>query len=256
MTRCAVAHKGWKKRIGNMAFFSRLVARARALHCLTHREASESSQWRRPMFVVGNGTNIPQQNQRAAVAEASPLRMVFIGRLAVEHKGLDLLVDAAAIARGELLRRGARIELYGPDYEGGAKILGDRTARLGLTGLVSLGGPVMGEVKRSILQRADVFLHTSRWEGHPMAVLEALAHGVPCLLTPGTNMSDEVIGNGAGWKVEESPDSVAQGLRTVLLADRRSLRLAGDKARELATEHYSWTSVATRSLEAYRQYAA
>jgi glycosyltransferase involved in cell wall biosynthesis len=256
MTRSAVAHKGWKKRLGNLAFFDRLVARAQALHCLTHREASESSQWGRPTFVVGNGTHAPRSVQRATIALSPPFRMVFIGRLAVEHKGLDLLVDAAAMARQDLLRRGARIELHGPDYEGGAKRLDDRIARLGLSGLVSLGGPVMGEVKQSILEQADVFLHTSRWEGHPMAVLEALAYGVPCLLTPGTNMAQEVAQNGAGWKVEESAGSIAEGLRHVLLAGRRSLCQIGAKARDLATSQYSWRSVATRSLEAYRQYAA
>ena len=49
----------------------------------------------------------------------------------------------------------------------------------------------------------DLFIHTFRFEGHPIAVLEALSYGIPCLLTPGTNMAGEVEAAGLDglWKL-------------------------------------------------------
>ena len=63
--------------------------------------------------------------------------------------------------------------------------------------VLKLCGPIAGADKKKVLKDADLFLHTSRSEGHPMGVLEALAYGIPCLLTPGTNMASEVAASGA-----------------------------------------------------------
>jgi glycosyltransferase involved in cell wall biosynthesis len=125
-----------------------------------------------------------------------------------------------------------------------------------LDGLVKLSGPVVGDAKAALLRRADVFLHPSRSEGHPMAVLEALAYGVPCLVTPVTNMAEEVAAAGAGWKMEPSPQGIAAGIRKAVTDGIDALQAAGEKARRLAVENYGWDKIAARSVEAYRKYAA
>lgn len=264
MTRQAVSHKKWKKRLGNLLFFRRMVDGARALHCLTEREADESAHWQRPAFVVSNGVDLPSRSggfppggRASGTPRSSPdRRLVFIGRLAARHKGLDLLVDACALARPHLVSSGARVELYGPDHQGDGKRIAERIAALELGGLVQLRGPISGGAKEELLGRADVFLHTSRWEGLPMAVLEALARGVPCLLTPGTNVASEVARAGAGWQVEPTPAGIAARLRQVVRSDRGELAAASAEARALAAGQYAWPQVAARSVEAYRRYAA
>ena len=77
-----------------------------------------------------------------------------------------------------------------------------------------------------------------------MAVLEALAMGVPCLVTPGTNMADEIAAAEAGWAVEPTAAGIAAGpapgprrrrrlapppQRQRPPAGRRPLRLARDR---------------------------
>lgn len=89
-----------------------------------------------------------------------------------------------------------------------------------------------------------------------MAVLEAMAYGLPCLLTPGTNMADEVAAAGAGWRVEDTVASIARGLGHVLDADPQALADAGRQARRLARDRYRWDGVAQRAVEQYRRWAA
>jgi len=256
MTRNAQAHRWWKKKLANLLYFNRFVGDAAALHFLTSREAALSGGWNRSAFVAGNGTHLPAPSQLAAPGRAGRLRMVFIGRLAVEHKGLDLLLDACALLRSQLHDRGVRVELYGPDYQGGQRALSHRIDRLRLHQPVALKGPVIGEAKTALLQQTDVFLHPSRYEGHPLSILEALAHGLPCLVTPGTNVADEVASAGAGWVVDPSPAGIAAGLETILQADQRALQQAGSNARQLALREYTWDRAANRALKAYRKWAA
>jgi glycosyltransferase involved in cell wall biosynthesis len=119
-----------------------------------------------------------------------------------------------------------------------------------------LGGTVRGRAKELVFKQADAFLHFSRYEGHPMAVLEALAYGVPCLLTPGTNMADVVADAGAGWEVPGSIAEIAAALVRVVDTNRQSLALASQRARRLALDQYSWHRVASGSVAQYRRFAA
>jgi len=252
MTRHAQVFRGWKKKIGNRLFFNRVVEKAVALHFLTDGEAEESGVWGRPAFVVGNGVPLPGDREISSPGRSQCLRIVFLGRLAVEHKGLDLLLDACARVRPLLRQRETRVELHGPDFRGGEKVLRGIIDELQLDEIVTVHGPVGDEQKWDLLRHTDVFVHTSRWEGHPNAVLEALAHGLPCLLTRATNMAGDVVAAGAGWSVETTPKAIAAGLCEILDCDRNTLREMGSRARDLAANQYGWDCVASQSVEAYR----
>jgi glycosyltransferase involved in cell wall biosynthesis len=256
LTRYAQAHGWWKKRIANLVFLNKLVAHAVALQCLTQGEAAASSRWNRPVFVVSNGVELPPESDLALQKPSEVgLRIVFMGRLDVSYKGLDMLLDACVLVRDKLRKAGARVELHGPDWKGSTKFLASRIGELGLAGVVALGGPVMGDAKRTLFRQADVFLHPSRSEGHPTAVLEALSYGVPCLLTPGTNMAEAVSSAGAGWEVEPSPAGIAAGIEKILQTERTRLPQAGVKARKLIARQFSWERIASSSVEAYRKYS-
>jgi glycosyltransferase involved in cell wall biosynthesis len=256
MTRYAQRQKWLKKRLGNLLFFGKLVARSKAVHCLTEREASASRGWHRPVVVEGNGVYPPDEVSLASPGRSPRRRIIFLGRLAVRIKGLDLLLDACADVRSELIRRGAKVELYGPDDRGSTAWLTARIAHLGLKDVIAMYPPVMGESKTLLLARADAFLHTSRSEGHPQAVLEALSFGLPCLVTPGTNVADELAAAEAGWVVEPSAASIAEGLRRILDEDDDRLRRLGANAREFAVSRYHWRHVAARTTELYRRCVA
>lgn len=253
MTRRAADRSRLKKFIANRLFYRNFVAGASAIHCLTAHEAEESQHWRRPIFVVGNGIKVHSFGDVSSDRKrtSKKMRAVFIGRLSIMHKGLDLLIKGfAEFIKGagtEVLE----LHLYGPDDRGSSKALKKLIEDLKLDDHVTLHGPVYEDVKHEVLNDADLFCLTSRFEGHPIAVLEALSYGIPCLLTPGTNMANEVSAAGAGWGVVESARGVAGGLRIAC----RDLAVVADlrtSAYQLSKQ-YAWASVAVETLKEYQQ---
>lgn len=104
--------------------------------------------------------------------DPEPGRIAAVGRL-LPIKGFDLLIEAAA----EL--PGAHVTIMG---EGEARAdLEARIAARGLSGRVTLPGHVAPERMREELRRASLFAMPSRFEGMPLALVEALATGCPAV---------------------------------------------------------------------------
>jgi glycosyltransferase involved in cell wall biosynthesis len=173
---------------------------------------------------------------------------LFLGRLAIEHKGLDRMLDAYAECR---VRKPdlPKLVLAGPDFRGDEAIIRDQIQRLGLQGCVDLPGPVTGDEKQRLFERASLFLHTSRWEGMPMSILEAMAWEIPCLLTKGTMMVPAVTEAGAGF---DAGDSVPEIVAAMEQASSADLPAMGRAARECVGKHFSWSTVAEKLAEVYR----
>jgi glycosyltransferase involved in cell wall biosynthesis len=117
--------------------------------------------------------------------------VVAAGRLTAQ-KGFETLL--AAMAEVNTVRP-ARLVILG---EGGLRSsLTRRAAELGLAGMVKMPGFV--ENPYAYMARADLFVLSSRWEGSPNALLEALATGTPgvatdCRSGPREIMTDPVCG--------------------------------------------------------------
>ena len=77
-----------------------------------------------------------------------------------------------------------------------------------------------------------------------MGLIEALSYGVPCLVTPGTNMSTEIKQEDAGWTCACSVDSIADGLQR-MIEEKKTLLEKSCNARRLATK-YDWGLLAER----------
>ncbi len=254
MSQYAQSVKPLKKRIGNLLFFSRMAAGAVAVQCVSEGEASITTQWNRPIFVAGNGVHLPPASRMAVPGSAGARRLLYLGRIDTEIKGLDLLVAACGTIQAELLESGTVIDLYGPDWTNSVVGLNQEIERLGLKSIVRIHDPVRGEVKASVFAEHDAFVQTSRTEAHSLAALEALGAGLPCLLTRSGHMADEVAEAGAGWAVETTAAGIAQGILHVLRIPVADLQQVGKNGRKLAAEQYSWQRSATLSVEAYQKY--
>lgn len=253
MTKEALRHKSLKKWLGRQIFFDSFVAGAAAIQYLTQGEFERSGDWSRPVMIAGNGVFLPPDTHLARPGSRIRRVFLFLGRLHIQHKGLDVLLDAVTRCQAELRQGRAAIRIVGPDWNGSANELMTEIAERALADLVSVEGPVWGEAKAREFAAADVFLHPSRTEGHPTAVLEALAHGLPVVLTPETNVLHEVLAAGAGWGVSCDPEDLAKTLRRLTVVDGAILTKAGQAAHRLVLERYTWEDVARKTLDKYRR---
>ena len=256
MSQYAQKVKPLKKRLGNLLFFRRMANGAMAIQCVSKGEAAITTQWKLPIFIAGNGVHLPPTSQMARPGSHATRRLLYLGRIDAEIKGLDLLVAACGKIRTELLQSGATLNLYGPDQHHSKAFLGKEIERLRLSDVVRIHDPVRGDAKAAVFAEHDAFLQTSRTEAHSLAALEALAAGLPCLLTRSGHMADDVAAAGAGWAVETSTEGIAQGLHRLLQTPVAELQQVGQNGRRMAAERYSWQKSATLSVQAYRTYLA
>jgi glycosyltransferase involved in cell wall biosynthesis len=170
-------------------------------------------------------------------------QFLFLGRLDIWQKALDHMVVGFAASLREN-NRGQRLALVGPPLDGAAERLRRLFASEGLVEGrdVVLSPPVYGAAKWEVLQRADVFLHPSRREGIPRSVTEALAMGLPVIVSDETNLGTVVEDAAAGWRIEGTPAGVTRGVLAAMAANDLETRAAN--AARLARTDLSWDTIA------------
>jgi len=197
--------------------------------------------------VIPNGVDLEPFNQsefakdfRARFRLDEAPTVLFMGRLQ-ERKGVDVLIKAfkaADVADTHLL-------IVGPD-EGmlpALRALANGDPRIVFTGYLE------GSGRMGALAASAVFALPATGEGQPIAALEAMAAGLPVLLSPGCNL-DEVLGAGAGFVVDPTVAAFADGLRR-LLRDEGLRWKMGQRARRLVEERYAWDGIAERLENVY-----
>ena len=107
-----------------------------------------------------------------------------------------------------------------------------------------------GDDRLAALSAADLFALPAVGEGFSMAVLEALACGLPVVLTPGCHFP-EAEQAGAGVVVERAVEPLAAALRA-LLSDAVRRAEMSRAARSLVERCYTWPQVVAQLDDAYR----
>lgn len=121
----------------------------------------------------------------------------FLGRLDTKTKGLDLLVEAFYLF--QKLYPYSQLWIIGEGE--GLAYLKSFIVKKKLNN-IRLLGKKFGEEKNSLLSKMHVFVHPSRNEGLPTAVLEAAALGLPTIVTKATNMGEYITEYNAGISIE------------------------------------------------------
>jgi poly(glycerol-phosphate) alpha-glucosyltransferase len=252
----ALAHSRWKKRLAGWAFQDRDLRSAACLvvNSLAELASVRAYGLRNPVAVIPNGVNLEdsaalpprEEFERRCPAVRGQRLCLFLSRLH-EKKGLGHLVEAWSRISREI--GDWHLVIAGPD-DGYEARLRERVAALGLAGSVSVAGPLYGEAKRAAWSLADAFVLPSFSEGFSMAALEALAAGLPALLTPGCNFP-EAARDGSAIEVEPTVDGTTNGLRRLLEMSDAERRAMGSRGRTLVESGYTWDAVAARTRAVY-----
>jgi len=175
------------------------------------------------------------------------LRLLFMGRLDPLHKGLDLLIKSM----GQLKEVNVELTLIGPLFTNeGQNYLYDLIKSLNLTKTVIIKAAVYKqEEKEALYASHHVFLHTSRWEGMPTGVIEALSYGMPVLVSEGTNLGDIVKKEQLGWIIDELTQSGIAAAINNIYKNKDRLNEFSENAYTKTPQIFDWNKIAQQYVE-------
>lgn len=252
LAEAAMRNNGyWKKKVYLRLFEGKLI---RDAACLIATGVS----------VYDNSVKLAQPRKRALIPNGQPIlekrrvdrnmnKLVFgfCGRIKMDHKGLDLLLKGFQQYRkkggkGEIQFIGDGAEM--PVFKALAK-------KLRVYDYIKLYGAQFGEEKFKFLSKFDVFVHTSRNEGFPAAVLEAASMGIPVMISRATNVWDFIEKYQAGLLVEpNTPEEIGKVmLEFERLFNDGTLMEVGVRGQQMISELFDW-KVICKNL--YKEYHA
>jgi glycosyltransferase involved in cell wall biosynthesis len=238
----------------------RFLYRDATVHALSPLEAADIQRMLpdRPIYCApqGPGSAAEVEAPREARTASGTDRLLFVGRLNVAEKGLDLLLNAFALARARA-RRPLVLTLVGPDWGGGLATLEARCIELGIAGSVVFAGCRTGGEVARLYAGHDLYVQLSRNEGFGMSVAEALLAGLPAVLSSciGAAAWPEVTAHGHVLVVPPEAQAAAEAI-LASLSDLPRLRERASAARPALAEFLSWRRAAERHLEQYAQLVA
>jgi glycosyltransferase involved in cell wall biosynthesis len=234
---------------------------AAALHFKSEAEAALVADMRLgpPHVVVPNGVEwsiyqrLPPPGEflrKWSGGSKGPI-VLSLGRLS-HKKGLDVLIRAFAMVARQ--HEGARLVLAGPDDEDLAPSLRALATAEGVGASVVFSGMLAGVDKLAALAAADVWALPSHTENFGVAVVEAMAAGLPVVISPQVNIAHDVALAGAGVVCERTPRAFATEISALLCDSARRHALA-DRARSFA-RRYEWSAVAPQMVAMYERVIA
>ena len=245
--------KRLKKLLANKLCFSSFINNSASVQCLSENELN-NTHFRAHKFIGTNGIDVPDIFKAFSCDEV--IQITYIGRLEIYVKGLDLFLQAVKSVHDKIKSCGkeVRIDMYGPDWLGRYAAVEALIAENELNGIVALHPAINGQEKINKLLDSDVFIQTSRHEGMPMGILEAMSYGIPCIITKGTSLGELVDKYDAGWVAETTVDSIAEALEiAVNEVDKYSRK--SSNARQLVIDNFSWDIVLTNTINQYKSLA-
>ena len=244
-----VSHK--KKLIANFLFYNRFIKQAKSIIYLNINEYKKSivKEINPNYTIIPNGCDLISDNHIKQEPN-DPIKIVYIGRIERVHKGLDILLDAIELISNSDSGKKVRFTFYGDGSD--SEVIWFKEQIKQVDQIAEYKGPIYGKQKELAIRESDIFILTSRSEGMPMGVLEALSYGLPCILTPETNIGEEVKIANAGWLTDTNADQIASVINKSIseyLIEHDSLR---HNAIRLSNK-YNWEDIATFSVDEYQR---
>lgn len=241
--RVALKHHAVKKYVAINTVFRVFLKNCLACQFLTSNESLQSLKFNKSI-IIPNGINNTKYRIRNKCTN-----VVFVGRKDVKTKGIDLLIQACALSKDLLRKENITLTIYGShETIKDDEYIRNAISSNDLQDIVIEKGPVFGLEKEKVLLEADAYIQTSRNEGFPMSILEALSYGLPCIVTYSTNLGEMIENNECGWAVSLDSAQIANAI-TNLVEDTK-LQSKSANAVALANR-FQWKDIAMQTIEEY-----
>lgn len=234
-----------KKQIANYLFFNSYVEKSNGVIYLNDAESDKSifKKQQPNATIIPNGIDLP--DIKFDNVKKNKIRFSFLGRLAVWTKGLDLLVSALNLIKSSEINNKIEFKFYGPKEDDFYKELNN------FGPLVEYCGYVSGDSKCEAFKKTDIFISPSRTEGMPVAILEALSYGIPCIITPQTNVESLIVSNKCGWVTSLDSNDIFKSIVSAyydFIKNKEELFYNSRKS----VEELTWFNIANRHIAFYQ----
>jgi glycosyltransferase involved in cell wall biosynthesis len=194
--------------------------------------------------------SLPSPTRRAAFrgtfAQPGEVLVTYSGRLDFE-KGIDTLVNAFSLFKARV--QNAKLAIAGIGKL--QPMIEEHLRRLKLERSVELCGYLEEDVLRSFHLASDIHVCPSNYEPFGLVAAEAMAVGTPVVVSATGGLTDIVTNPEVGKTVPPgNPERLAAALLE-LAGDPQLRKRMGQKGRDHALRHFSWSKLATRAVELY-----
>jgi glycosyltransferase involved in cell wall biosynthesis len=248
----SLRQRWFRKRVFWYLFVRRMLRKASAIH-YTARPEMEMAE---AGLGLSGGVVIPLGVENALL-EARELALAVPGApyvLSLSRIHPKKNIEAFLEAFAGLMKEGPAMRWHyviaGDGDDSYLRMLRDLVRRHSLEEFVEFVGWQDGEKKERLLRGASLFVLPSFQENFGLGVAEALACGVPVLVTPAVNLAAGIRENRAGWVAGPSASELEAGLREAL-SDESELKRRGAAGHEWVVREMTWPSVAARLVQLY-----
>ncbi|MFT4112067.1 glycosyltransferase [Silvibacterium sp.] len=251
----ALNYKRLKKQL-----YAALIERANldgasCVHALTQAEAQDYKKFgvKTPVAIIPNGISAPASVSRTLFFEQYPQLegqriALFLGRIH-QKKGIDILIEAwAALARRF---SDTTLVLAGPATSDSLLTMSNLLIQHGVSERTFYTGMLEGELKWSALACSDVFILPSYSEGLSVATLEAMAMGIPVIVSEQCHIP-EVETYDAGLVISADARALTCAIDDILSNSPATNAEIGANGRRLVRSRYCWPVVAQQMADLYR----
>ncbi|MCC5637241.1 glycosyltransferase [Nostoc sp. CHAB 5844] len=227
---------------------------SQAIHFTSELEQQETNRLNLgvPGFVLPHGLLIPPAIPNVRISLRQHLNLpldqpiiLFLSRLHPK-KGLEYLIPAL----GKLNHHRFTFVVVGSgssEYKDELESLVDSA---GIGDRTHFAGFLEGESKNLFLQGSDLFVLTSHSENFGVAVLEALAAGLPVIVTPGVALASVVEQHKLGYVTPQNVLEIANAIDDCLNYPLLAKQM-GDRARQFILDKYTWEKITCQMIQIY-----
>jgi glycosyltransferase involved in cell wall biosynthesis len=253
----SLGQKSVRKRLFWRLGVKQMLNGAAAIHytSLEEKRLAETGLGLSRGVVVPNGLDLSFTNQRTEPFDDPQSKLChapYVLALSRIHpkKGFELLIESFAALKNSGLFGDWRLVFAGDGDAAYVDQLKTLARRRGLNGDAIFVGWLGGDRKYAALKDASLLAMPSYQENFGISLIEAMACGVPVLVSPHVNLAPEIEKAGAGWVAALREDSLANVLAEAL-GDEQERRRRGNNGRELAG-NYASAEVAARLSDLYK----
>jgi glycosyltransferase involved in cell wall biosynthesis len=241
-----------KKAVYFHLFEKKMIKGASAVFCLAEREIVDLKRfdYKGLIKIIPNAIDVHKLQKQVVTRDKNTknaFHIIYLGRYDMYHKGLDRLCRIFAYINQ--LNKNIYLNLYGKGKDK-AK-LQSLIHELKLEN-ISLNQPIYGAEKATLLQQADLYIQTSRWEAFGISIFEAAILGIPVALSKGCYLSDFFEKNNLGIILDENEEYAAKQIVEAIDNEDFFTKIHEGQGR-LIIEKFAPKVIAQLAVQAYQE---